>query len=108
MVITQNSHSHGDSKQNDIKVRFAPSPTGYPHIGNIRIAEYNYLFAKKHNGKFYLRLEDTDRERSKEEYEDAIKEVLNWLELKYEKEVWKQSERIEIYEKYAQKLIEEK
>lgn len=91
----------------EIKVRFAPSPTGQPHIGNIRIAEYNYLFAKKNNGKFYLRLEDTDRERSKQEHEQAIKDVLNWLGINYENEVWKQSERTSSYDKYAEKLIKE-
>ena len=64
-----------------VRVRFAPSPTGYMHIGNARTALFNWFFAKKHNGTFIVRIEDTDRERSKEEYTQAMLEDLNWLQL---------------------------
>src|SRR5882757_3607820 len=64
-----------------VKVRFAPSPTGYLHVGNIRTALINWLFAKKHGGHFLLRIDDTDTERSKDEYTAAIKEDLSWLGL---------------------------
>ena len=67
-----------------INVRFAPSPTGYLHIGSARIALINYLFAKKSNGKFHLRIEDTDKERSKSEYIDTIYDSLKWLNLDYD------------------------
>ncbi len=71
---------------NKIKCRFAPSPTGYLHVGNIRTAIINYLFAKKNNGQFLLRFDDTDEQRVKDEYKDAIIEDLNWLGLHYDKE----------------------
>ena len=61
-----------------VVTRFAPSPTGYLHIGGVRTALFNYIFAKKHAGEFLLRVEDTDQERSKVEYTDAIIEGLNW------------------------------
>ena len=64
-----------------IRTRFAPSPTGYLHVGGLRTALYNYLFAKKNSGKFILRIEDTDRERSEEQYEREILESLAWLGL---------------------------
>ena len=62
-------------------VRFAPSPTGLLHVGNIRAALFNWLFARRHGGKFVLRLDDTDRQRSKPEYETAIEQDLTWLGL---------------------------
>jgi glutamyl/glutaminyl-tRNA synthetase len=63
------------------RVRIAPSPTGYFHIGTARTALFNYLVARKYNGKFILRIEDTDKERSKKEYEEDILENLKWLKL---------------------------
>lgn len=60
-------------------VRFAPSPTGLLHVGNVRTALFNWLFAKRHGGTFILRFDDTDRQRSKPEYEDAIERDLAWL-----------------------------
>ena len=63
----------------EIKVRFAPSPTGYMHIGNTRTALFNWLLAKKLGGKFMLRIDDTDKLRSKEEYELSLRESLKWL-----------------------------
>ena len=63
--------------------RFAPSPTGFLHIGNIRAAIINYLFAIKNNGKFLLRFDDTDLKRTKEEYKEVILKDLDWLNIKY-------------------------
>lgn len=88
-----------------IAVRFAPSPTGYLHIGGARTAIFNWLFAKKHNGKFFLRIEDTDVKRSGEEMTRAIIDSLRWLGLAWEGEPLKQSERFEIYREHAQRLI---
>ncbi|OGH37497.1 MAG: hypothetical protein A3B44_02800 [Candidatus Levybacteria bacterium RIFCSPLOWO2_01_FULL_38_21] len=86
-----------------IKVRFAPSPTGVPHIGNTRTALFNFLFAKKNKGKFILRIEDTDRKRFVKEAEKAIYEILEWLGLSWD-EKFVQSERLSIYRQYAQIL----
>jgi nondiscriminating glutamyl-tRNA synthetase len=98
-----------------VRVRFAPSPTGYLHIGNARTALFNYLFARKNNGKFILRIEDTDKERSRKEYEDAIIEDLKWLGIEWDEGPdiggefgpYRQSERIEIYREFAEKLLKE-
>ncbi|KPQ08167.1 MAG: glutamate--tRNA ligase [Rhodobacteraceae bacterium HLUCCA12] len=83
--------------------RFAPSPTGYLHIGNLRTALFNYLIARKTGGQFILRLDDTDRERSKEEYVDGIKADLDWLGLHWNR-VERQSERLARYSEMADKL----
>jgi glutamyl-tRNA synthetase len=91
---------------NEIKVRFPPSPTGYLHVGNARTALFNWLFARHNSGKFILRIEDTDVERSKKEYEDDILEGLKWLGLSWD-EFYKQSDRLLIYSKYLQKLLGE-
>lgn len=91
---------------NKIVVRFAPSPTGLFHVGSARVALFNYIFAKQNNGKFILRIEDTDKERSKEEYTDDILNGIKWLGFKYD-ELYKQSEREGIYKKYIEKLIKE-
>jgi glutamyl-tRNA synthetase len=90
---------------NQVTTRFAPSPTGLLHVGNYRTAVFAYLYAKKHNGKFIVRIENTDKERSKQEYEDNIIDALNWLELKYD-EKYRQSENIESHKKYLQELLE--
>jgi len=94
-------------------VRFAPSPTGPLHVGSARTALFNFLFARQQGdppageaGKFILRIDDTDRERSKAECEKDILEGLRWLGLKYD-EIFHQSERTAIYKKYLEKLIEE-
>ncbi len=89
-----------------IRVRIAPSPTGPLHLGTARTALFNYLFAKKNKGKFILRIEDTDIERSKKKYEKDIIENLNWLGLKWDEEIYRQSQRIEIYQKYIKKLLD--
>ncbi|KKQ46793.1 MAG: Glutamate-tRNA ligase 1 [Candidatus Yanofskybacteria bacterium GW2011_GWC2_37_9] len=89
-----------------IVTRFAPSPTGHFHLGGVRSALYNYLFAKQNKGVYILRSEDTDKERSKKEYEDGFLELFNWLGLKPD-QFFRQSERTEIYKKYLEKMIED-
>ncbi len=89
------------------KVRYAPSPTGPFHIGGARTALFNYLFAKKNKGKFILRIEDTDIERSKPEWEKEIVDSLKWLGIEWDERLVRQSERIKIYEKYLQRLLDE-
>jgi glutamyl-tRNA synthetase len=86
--------------------RFAPSPTGFLHAGNYRTALFSYLYARQHGGKFILRIEDTDRERSKKEYEDNIIESLNWLGLEYD-EKYRQTDLVESHKKWLKKLIDE-
>ncbi len=92
---------------NKIVVRIPPSPTGYFHIGRARTALFNYLFAKKNDGKIVLRLEDTDKERCKPEFEEDIIESLKWLGLGFDEGPFKQSERGETYKKYIMKMIDE-
>jgi glutamyl-tRNA synthetase len=86
------------------KLRFAPSPTGYLHVGNVRTALVNWLYARKTNGVFLLRMDDTDMERSKPEYEAAIKEDLEWLGLEWG-EYARQSDRYDRYEAAQNKLL---
>lgn len=88
------------------RVRFAPAPTGKLHIGGARTALFNYLFAQKTKGSFVLRIEDTDIERSKQDYEKDIIDSLKWLGIDWDEE-YKQSERIDIYKKYLKKLLAE-
>ncbi|WP_095588311.1 glutamate--tRNA ligase [Actibacterium ureilyticum] len=83
--------------------RFAPSPTGYIHVGNLRTALFNYMIARKAGGTFILRLDDTDPERSKQEYADAIQEDLEWLGLTWDR-IERQSARLDRYEEAAQTL----
>lgn len=90
-----------------LRVRFAPSPTGYLHIGGARTCLFNWLYVRKHKGKFILRIEDTDVIRSKKEYLDEILESIKWLGLDWD-EIYYQSQRFDIYRTYAQKLIDEK
>lgn len=87
-----------------IITRFAPSPTGYLHVGNVRTALVNYLFTKANGGKFILRIDDTDRERSKDEYVEGIKQDLTWLGLEWD-EIFYQSKRMEKYEAAKEKMI---
>lgn len=97
-----------------VRVRFAPSPTGPLHIGGVRTALFNYLFAKKHNGTFVLRIEDTDQNRYVANAEQYIKDALEWCGISPDETVdknekfgpYRQSERKEIYKKYAQELID--
>lgn len=83
-----------------VRVRFAPSPTGIPHIGNTRTALFNFLFAKHNNGKLILRIEDTDRARFVKEAESTIIEILEWLDISWD-EKFTQSERLKIYKDHA-------
>ncbi len=88
-----------------VKVRFAPSPTGYLHIGGARTALFNWMYAAAQGGKFVLRIEDTDRIRSKSEYVDEILESMKWLGLTWD-EIYYQSDRFDLYRKYAQNLLD--
>ncbi len=90
-----------------IVTRFAPSPTGYLHIGGLRTAIYSYLWARKNNGKFLLRIEDTDLARNSKEAADAIVEAFKWVGLSHDGEILYQSERFDVYKTYVQKLLEE-
>ena len=89
-----------------VKVRFAPSPTGFLHIGSARTALFNWVFARNQKGKFVLRVEDTDIERSKKEFLDEILDSLKWLGLDWDEIVY-QSKRFDIYREYAQTLLRE-
>ncbi len=99
-----------------IRTRFAPSPTGYLHVGGLRTALYNYLYAKKHEGQFLLRIEDTDRKRFVEGAKEHLIEMLEWIGLDYDEGPNKegphapyvQSERNDLYKKYAEELLEKK
>ncbi|MCS7264587.1 MAG: glutamate--tRNA ligase [Armatimonadetes bacterium] len=90
----------------EICVRIAPSPTGYLHVGTARTALFNWLFARKNKGKFLLRIEDTDRERSKPEFERDIIEGLKWLGLDWDGNIVYQSQRLDLYHREAQRLVE--
>lgn len=88
-----------------VKTRFAPSPTGIPHLGTVRTAFYNYLFARHHKGKFILRIEDTDQARIMPESEKAIYEILIWLGLLWD-EKYTQSKRLAIYKQHIDLLYD--
>jgi glutamyl-tRNA synthetase len=90
-----------------ITTRFAPSPTGYLHIGGLRTALYSYLWARKNSGRFLLRIEDTDLKRNSKEAAEAIEEAFKWVGLSHDDEVVYQSERFDLYKKYIQKLLDE-
>jgi len=89
-----------------IRVRFAPSPTGYLHIGGARAALFNWMYARSQDGKFILRIEDTDLERSKQEYCDEIIQSMAWLGFTAD-EVYRQRERFELYRREAERLVQE-
>ena len=99
---------------NQVRVRFAPSPTGYLHIGGLRTALYNYLFAKHFGGKFILRIEDTDQSRKVEGAVENLIETLKWSGIEYDEGPdrdggygpYVQSQRLELLRKYAQELID--
>jgi glutamyl-tRNA synthetase len=94
-----------ENKNQIIKTRFAPSPTGFLHIGSARTALFNHLFSQQNGGEMVLRIEDTDKDRSKKEFEDNILEGLEWLGIKHN-EFYRQSEREEVYKKYLQQMID--
>lgn len=91
----------------EVRVRIAPSPTGSLHLGTVRTALYNYLFAKRTKGKFILRIEDTDQQRNKDEYTSGILDGFKWLNIKFDEGPYYQSERLDLYRKFAQKLLDE-
>ena len=96
-----------------VRVRFAPSPTGYPHVGNIRTALFNWLFARRYGGKFIVRIEDTDVARKVEGAEKGILDSLRWLELYWDEGPdvggdygpYYQSQRLKLYKDAAEKLV---
>lgn len=103
-----------ENKERQVRVRFAPSPTGVPHLGSLRTALFNWVFARHHDGVFVLRIEDTDKERSKPEFEAQMFDALRWLGLNWdegpeaggEHGPYRQSERTEIYVGYLKKLLD--
>jgi len=90
---------------NNIRVRFAPSPTGYLHVGGVRTALFNYLFARHNGGKFILRIEDTDRERSTEESIEQIIEGMKWVGFDWDEGPFRQTERQQIYLEHVERLL---
>ena len=88
---------------NNVKVRFAPSPTGWMHIGNTRTALFNYLWTQKMGGKLLLRIDDTDKLHSKKEYEEGIRDALTWLGIRWDEEA-RQSARFSRYDEVVGKL----
>jgi nondiscriminating glutamyl-tRNA synthetase len=94
------------NKSDSVRVRFAPSPTGYLHVGGLRTALFNYLFARHHNGKFILRIEDTDRARQIPGAVDNLIDTLKQMGLDYDEGPFFQSQRLDIYRKYANELVE--
>lgn len=93
-------------KTASVRVRFAPSPTGYPHIGNLRTALFNWLFARHNGGAFLVRIEDTDLERSRPEYTQALFDGLAWLNLSSDEPVMIQSEQLPVHQKLVQNLLD--
>ncbi|MFQ5930931.1 MAG: glutamate--tRNA ligase [Nitrospiraceae bacterium] len=90
----------------DVRVRFAPSPTGYLHIGGVRTALFNWLYARHHRGKFILRIEDTDQSRSTEDAIQAILNGLRWMGLDWDEGPYRQTERMDLYRQHATKLFD--
>lgn len=103
MDVTPENNNAAPAK---IRVRFAPSPTGFLHIGGARTALFNWMYARSQGGTFILRIEDTDAERSKQEYLEEIMRAMTWLNLNWD-EFYKQSDRFDIYRKYAEQLLAE-
>ena len=107
--------ARGGGKRGGIRTRFAPSPTGLFHVGSARTALFNFLFARRYGGKFILRIEDTDLERSKSEYEKDFSESIKWLGLNWDEGVeiggpyapYRQSQRLDIYKKYIKELFKD-
>jgi nondiscriminating glutamyl-tRNA synthetase len=104
------------AQTDQVRVRFAPSPTGHIHLGNVRTALFNWLFARKHGGTFILRIEDTDLERSEARYETQLIEDLKWLGLDWDEgpdiggpyPPYRQSDKMDVYRNYAERLIKER
>lgn len=100
------SYMQTEPKSNLIVTRFPPSPTGYLHVGNARTAIFNWLYARHMKGKFILRIEDTDVERSTQDAVDAIFKALEWLGIDWDEGPYYQSRRLDIYRSYAERLID--
>ena len=106
--------NEGSQTTDNVRVRFAPSPTGGLHVGGVRTALYNYLFAKKNNGTMILRIEDTDSTRFVPGAEQYIKDAFEWLGIEFDEGPdiggsfgpYRQSERREIYKAYADELVD--
>ena len=95
-----------ENNTQQVRVRFAPSPTGHLHIGGLRTALFNWLFARHHGGKFLLRIEDTDLERSRTEYTDSIIEAFRWAGIESDEPLVIQTQRFELYKQYLNQLLE--
>src|SRR5438046_1586519 len=96
---------HNSIRLSPVRVRFAPSPTGFIHIGNLRTALFNWIFAQNAGGKFLLRIEDTDLERSRPEYTQAIIDTLNWMGITYDEPPIIQSMQKSRHIEVAEQLI---
>ena len=115
MIAKKKENREACPVTNGVRVRIAPSPTGPAHIGTARTALFNYLFAKQNKGKFILRIEDTDKERSKQQWTDEVLSELKWLGIEWDEGPdiggkfgpYKQTQRTEIYEKYLKQLLKE-
>src|SRR5437870_3291736 len=94
-----------DNATRQIRVRFAPSPTGYLHVGGARTALYNWLYARKNGGIFLLRIEDTDVQRSSQEMVDVILNSMKWLGLNWDEGPFFQSQRLDVYRQAAMNLV---
>jgi len=94
-------------EKNKIRVRFAPSPTGFLHIGSLRMIMLDYLFARKEKGTFILRIEDTDQERFVKGATESLVKTLKTLNIDFDEGPYYQSERLEVYKKYADQLIKD-
>src|SRR3990167_7751681 len=99
------THSTSSGSKGQVRVRFAPSPTGFLHVGGARTALFNWLYARKHSGTFIVRIEDTDRSRSTIDCENDIIKNLKLFGLEWD-EFYRQSERGDIYLKYLNKLLD--
>ena len=100
-------YPHADIDNMKVRTRFAPSPTGYLHIGGARTALFSWLYAKKMGGDFILRIEDTDRERSTQEAVDAITDGMEWLGLEHDEGPYYQTQRFDRYKEIIQKLLDD-
>ncbi|MCE1249017.1 MAG: glutamate--tRNA ligase [Firmicutes bacterium] len=115
IFTNQNIHDENQNGEKTIRVRFAPSPTGLLHVGSFRTALFNWLFAGKNNGSFILRIEDTDRKRSKDEFLQSQMADMKWMGLNWDEgpgvegkhSPYFQTQRLETYSQHAQKLVEE-
>jgi Glutamyl- and glutaminyl-tRNA synthetases len=94
-------------EKENVRTRFAPSPTGYLHVGGARTALFSWLYARHHGGKFILRVEDTDQLRSTEESTRAILDAMTWLGLTWDEGPFFQAERVEIHRNLVKKLVDE-